>query len=99
MVHQHFIVYPGPIEGTLYYESGEKLTPPEEWAFLPAGDAAVTRRVKVKGPVWVVQAKYRRRMISKGIWAPADIILDAKQEVADKRATPVYANERKRELA
>jgi hypothetical protein len=99
MVHQHLIVYPGPIEGTLYSESGEKLTPPEEWAFLPAGDAAVTRRVKLKGPVWVVQAKYRRRMISKGIWAPADNILAAKQEVADKRATPVYANERKRELA
>ncbi|MDD4273791.1 MAG: DUF2293 domain-containing protein [Desulfobacter postgatei] len=99
MVHQHLIVYPGHREGTLYSESGEKLTPPEEWAFLPAGDAAVTRRVKLKSPVWVVQAQYRRRMISKGIWAPADNIRAAKQDVAHKRATPVYANERKRELA
>ena len=38
-------------------------------------------------------------MVSKGIWAPADNILAAKQEVTAKRATPAYANERKRELA
>nr|WP_320192647.1 DUF2293 domain-containing protein [uncultured Desulfobacter sp.] len=99
MVHQHLSVSPGPTEGTLYSESGEKLTPPEGWAFLPAGDAAITRRVKSKSPVWVVQVKYRRRMISKGIWAPADNILVAKQEVAAKRSTPAYANERKRKLA
>ena len=98
MVHQHLSVSPGPTEGTLYSESGEKLIPPEGWAFLPAGDAAVTRRVKSKSPVWVVQVKYRRRMISKGIWAPADNILVAKQEVAAKRSTPAYANERKREI-
>ena len=99
MVHQHLSVSPGSAEGTLYSESGEKLTPPEGWAFLPAGDAAVTRRVKLKSPVWVVQVKYRRRMISKGIWAPVENILAAKQEVAAKRATPAYADERKRELA
>ncbi|MCG8553507.1 MAG: DUF2293 domain-containing protein [Desulfobacterales bacterium] len=99
MVHQHLSVSPGPFDGTLYSESGEKLTLPDGWAFLPAGDAAVTRRVKLKGPVWVVQVKYRRRMISKGIWAPAGNILAAKQEVAAKRSTPAYANARKRELA
>ena len=99
MVHQHLNVSPGPTEGTVYSESGEKMTPPEGWAFLPAGNAAVTRRVKLKSPVWVVQVKYRRRMMSKGIWAPIDEILAAKQEVAAKRATPAYADERKRELA
>lgn len=99
MVHQHLSVFPGPTEGTLHSEAGEKLTPPDGWAFLPAGDAVVTRRVKLKSPVWVVQIKYRRRMISKGIWAPADNILAAKQEVAAKRATPAYAKERKWELA
>jgi len=99
MVHQHLSVSPRPTEGTLHSESGEKLIPPEEWAFLPAGDAAVTKRVKLKSPVWVVQVKYRNRMISKGIWAPADNILAAKQEVAAKRTAPAYANERKRELA
>lgn len=99
MVHQHLSVFPGPTEGTLHSEAGEKLTPPDGWAFLPAGDAVVTRRVKLKSPVWVVQIKYRRRMISKGIWAPADNILAAKQEVAAKRATPAYAKERKCELA
>jgi len=38
-------------------------------------------------------------MISKGIWAPADHILAAKQAVEVKRATPAYAEHRKRELA
>ncbi|WP_242637407.1 DUF2293 domain-containing protein [Desulfobacter hydrogenophilus] len=38
-------------------------------------------------------------MISKGIWAPAENILAAKQEVAAKRATPAYAKDRKCELA
>jgi len=99
MVHKHQNVSPGSTEGTLQSESGEKLTPAEGWAFLPAGDAAVTRRVKLKSPVWVVQVKHRRRMISKGIWAPANNILAAKQEVAAKRATPAYAKERRRELA
>lgn len=99
MAHQHQNVSPGPTEGTLLSESGEKLTPPEGWAFLPSGDAAVTRRVKSKGPVWVVQVKHRRRMISKGVWTLEDHILAAKQEVSAKRETPAYAKERERELA
>jgi len=99
MAHQHLSVFPGPTEGTLYSGAGEKLTPPDGWAFLPAGDAVVTRRVKLMSPVWVVQVKYRRRMISKGLWAPAENILAAKQEVTAKRATPAYAQARKCELA
>ena len=99
MAHLHLSVSPGPTEGTLHSGAGEKLIPPDGWAFLPAGDAVITKRVKLKSPVWVVQVKYRRRMISKGIWAPAENILAAKQEVAAKRATPAYAKERKCELA
>jgi len=99
MVHQHLSVFPGPTKGTLHSGAGETLTPLDGWAFLPAGDAVVTRRVKLKSPVWVVQVKYRRRMISKGIWAPAENILAAKQEITAKRATPAYAKERKCELA
>ncbi|NDY74226.1 DUF2293 domain-containing protein [Desulfobacter hydrogenophilus] len=99
MAHQHLSVFPGATEGTLHSGAGETLIPPDGWAFLPAGDAVVTKRVKLKSPVWVVQVKYRRRMISKGIWAPAENILAAKQEVAAKRATPAYAKDRKCELA
>ena len=92
-------MFPGPTEGMLQSESGESLAPPEGWAFLPAGDAAVTRGVKSKGPVWVVLVKHRRRMISKGIWAPADHIRAAGQEVEAKRATPGYARQREQALA
>ncbi|WDP89169.1 MAG: DUF2293 domain-containing protein [Desulfobacter sp.] len=99
MAHDHINVSPGQAEGTLQSASGEKLTPPEGWAFLPAGDAAVTRRVKSKGPVWVVQIKQRRRLISKGVWAPADHILSSQREVEARRAAPAYAKERERALS
>ena len=56
------------MNGTLIGEKGEKLTPPDGWAFLPAGDAGITRKVTAKGIFWRVQAQMGRRIISKGIW-------------------------------
>jgi len=95
----HLIVSPGQEEGTFLTESGEKILPPEDWGFLPAGDAGVTRRVKSKGPVWVVQITRGRRTISKGIWADSSHIRTSKQEVMAKRATPAYARQQERAVA
>ena len=97
--HNHLIVSPGRKKGTFLSESGEILTPPAGWAFLPAGDAGVTRRVKSKGPAWVVQVTRGRRKISKGIWADAGHIRVSKQEVLAKRATPAYARQQERAIA
>ena len=86
--------------GTLIGANGEKVVPPEDWAFLPAGDAAITRKVKTEGAFWQVQAQMGRRIISKGIWAPVATITQARQEVEALRATDSYqkklAGDRKR---
>ncbi len=91
MAHTHRIVQPSRIEGNVLSESGERLTPPDGWAFLKAGDAAVTRSVKAKGPTWVVQIRKGRRMMTRGIWAREQDIHESLQEVEAKRATPEYA--------
>ena len=78
--------------GTLIGENGEQLTPPNDWAFLPAGDAAITRKVKMLTAYWRVQTQIGRRIISKGIWAPATIIAQTRQEVETLRTTDAYQN-------
>lgn len=78
------------LNGTLIGEKGERLTLPDGWAFLPAGDAGITRKVTAKGIFWRVQAQMGRRIISKGIWAPAETITMAKQEVEAVRSTEAY---------
>lgn len=99
MAHTHRTVQPSRIQGTVLTESGERLTPPEDWAFLQAGDAAITRSVKAKGATWIVQVRKGRRMISKGIWAKARHIQESRKEVEAKRATPEYARRRTADLA
>jgi len=80
-------------------DSGERLTPPEDWAFLPAGDAAITRNVKAKGETWVVQVRKGKRLISKGIWAKEAHILASQKEIEAKRATPEYSRRREMDLS
>ena len=89
MEQENRIVKPG-LSGTLIGEKGEILTPPDGWAFLPAGDAGITKKVIAKGIFWRVQAQMGRRIISKGIWAPAETIALAKQEVEAVRSTEAY---------
>ncbi|MGV1098585.1 DUF2293 domain-containing protein [Thiovibrio sp. JS02] len=99
MTHIHRMVRPGRGEGTVLSEAGDPLNPPDNWAFLPAGDAAITRSIKAKGPTWVVRVRKGRRLIATGIWADKDDILAAQEEVAAKRATPAYAQRRESDLA
>lgn len=99
MAYTHRIVLPGQTAGTVLSESGERHTPPEDWAFLPAGDTAITKSVKAKGATWVVQVRRGRRLISKGIWAKEADILASRKEIEVKRSTPEYARRRERDLA
>lgn len=78
--------------GALIDEKGQILTPPSDWAFLKAGDAGVTRKVTSKGNYWKVQFKKGRRVMSKGIWAPADIISEAIKEMEMTRSSRGYQN-------
>lgn len=55
---------------------------PEDWDFLPSGDAFVTRTVKAAGPYWLAwlprgrNRPHRRRV---GLWAPASAIVEARE--------------------
>lgn len=99
MTHIHRTVQPGRKSGTFLSESGEVLTPPEDWSFLAAGDAAITRSVKARGETWLVQVKMGRRLIAKGLWGSQADILAAQAEVVAKRAAPDYARKRESALA
>ncbi len=99
MAFQHRTVQPSRIAGRVLSESGDPLIPPEEWAFLQAGDAAITRSVKAKGSTWIVQIRKGRRMMTRGIWANKSDIEESRREVEAKRATPAYAKKRKTDLA
>ena len=76
--------------GRLLDENGHPVTPPEGWAFLPAGDAVVTRKVSSAGAFWRVQVKMGRRIISKGLWAPKDTIELAVLQMQSTRQTELY---------
>jgi len=69
---------------------GYPLDVPAGWALLPPGDAMLTRRVKTAGKCWVMQEKVGRRLISRGVWAPAERIARVKAEVAVARQDPAY---------
>ena len=86
-------VTPGK-NGNLIGEKGEILVPPATWAFLPAGDAGITRKVTSEGMFWRVEVKKGRRTISLGIWAPATTITQAQNEVNAVRLTDEYKKKR-----
>jgi hypothetical protein len=80
---------PGP-NNTIVNRYGEIVPSPPGWEFLPAGDAGVTRKVTSKNNFWRIQKKKGRRTISLGIWAPAETIRQAKEEMAATRETESY---------
>jgi hypothetical protein len=70
---------------------GKKLAVPAEWILLEPGDAALTRRVKVAGPHWVMQSMRRGKKFSHGVWAPAATIASVRQDLLAERSTEAYA--------
>lgn len=82
---------PGPTPNTVRSADGKVLTAPEDWALLPPGDAALTRRVKAAGDHWVVQEKRGRKIFSRGVWAPAATIATIRAELDAERSTATYA--------
>ena len=70
---------------------------PNDWDFLPSGDAFVTRRVKAAGTFWVAwrprgkDRPHRRRL---GVWAPKTTIEEAWAEAATTEAERASQRER-----
>ena len=87
------IVSPG-LNGNITNEFGIAEKPPIGWVFLPAGDAALTRKVTAQGLYWRVQVKKGRRVHSKGVWAPEKNIQSAKNQVEKMRLAPDYEKKR-----
>ncbi len=82
---------PGPTPNSVRSADGKVLTAPEGWVLLPAGDAALTRRVKAACQHWIVQEKKGRKVFSKGVWAPAATIDKIRAELEAERSTEGYA--------
>lgn len=74
---------------------GRVLTAPDGWTFLPPGNAALTRRVKVAGDHWVVQENKGRKTFSRGVWAPAATIDRIRAELEAEQCTESYAKRKK----
>lgn len=72
-------------------EDGRVMEVPAGWELLPPGDAALTRRVKAAGPSWTVRAKKGRRVMSRGVWAPAETIAKLQAARSQEQADPKYA--------
>ncbi len=66
------------------------LAVPADWALLPPGDAALSRRIKEDGPTWTVIEVKGRKRFSRGIWAPAARIAALQAERALERQDPSY---------
>jgi len=83
---------PGPTPNSVRAPDGRILTAPENWALLPPGDAALTRRVKGAGEHWVVAEKKGRKVFSKGVWAAAATIERIRADLEAERSTESHAN-------
>jgi hypothetical protein len=75
---------------------------PEDWEFLPTGDAFVTRTVKAAGRYWLSwqpRSRHRPHRRLLGLWAPAEAIRAAgarAEQTAGKRAAARTVNARTR---
>lgn len=56
---------PGPTPNTVRSADGKVFTAPKNWALLPPGDAALTRRIKAAGDCWVVAEKRAEKSFQK----------------------------------
>ena len=77
---------PGHVVGA----DGRVLAVPADWALLPPGDAALSRRIKEDGPTWTVVDVKGNKRFSRGIWAPAARIEALKAERASEVLDPGY---------
>ncbi len=84
----------GPAPGTVRTQCGQTVPVPAGWDLLTPGDAALTRRVKAAGEHWLVQDRVGRKLFSRGIWAPREIIEQVRRELAAERGTAAYARRR-----
>lgn len=89
-MHETLEVRPSQKARHVLTKQGELLAVPSDWALLPPGDAALSRRIKADGPSWTVKEKKGRKEFSRGIWAPADRVEALRLILQIERADPAY---------
>jgi hypothetical protein len=90
MPHESLEVRPFSTPRRVVDCAGRVLTVPDDWALLPPGDAALSRRIKADGPSWTVIELKGNKRFSRGIWAPAARIAALRAELAVERQDPAY---------
>ncbi len=74
----------------LINNQGEEVCIPKHWQFLPAGDAGLTRKVTKHNLYFRLVFQKGRRIQSKGIWAPKEIINRETAAIQQLRNTEQY---------
>ena len=90
MTHLAREVRPGPRPRQVINEHAMLEAVPDDWALLPPGDAALSRRIKQDGPTLTVIELKGRKRFSRGIWAPAARIETLRAALELERADPAY---------
>jgi hypothetical protein len=85
---------PGVSPTTVRAPDGTVRAVPDGWVLVPPGDAALTRRLRAAGESWSVAEKRGRKVFSRGVWAPADIVARVTAELEAERATDSFARRR-----
>ncbi|MBL9187200.1 MAG: DUF2293 domain-containing protein [Opitutaceae bacterium] len=83
-------VRPGPLPRHVINERSALEAVPDDWALLPPGDAALSRRIKEDGPTLTVIELKGRKRFSRGIWAPAARIEALRAALVTERQDPSY---------
>ena len=85
------ILAPTSKHGVFLAPDGTAVAAPPGWEGLPPGDAGLTRRVKAMSDTIALVEMRGRKKFSRGLWAPAAVIAQARTDIEAERATPAYA--------
>ena len=91
MSHETLVASPGSSADTVRTPDGQVRRIPEGWVRVLPGDPGLTRRVKAAGPSWTVQEKRGRKVFSRGVWVPAEVVEKITTELVAERSTEQYA--------
>lgn len=63
---------------------------PDGWVHVPPGDPLVTRRIKARGPAWVVSENVRNKTFSRGLFAPSVLVERVRAAAEAERGSGEY---------
>ena len=73
-----------------FLHEGKEVRVPDSWVFVPSGDPALTRRLKVSTECWGVVQKRKNRIEARGLWAEKSVVEQVRENLEFERSNPVY---------